>query len=146
MQYYKRALEMNPNSPEHMTDMGGLLAYLGKPEEGLAWLERAKRIDPYFNPSWYWWMLALAHFVGRRHGPAIAAFERTQTMPFYTHAFVAASHAHMGELDRAKECSAQVLQQKPDFSTRVFASKHPFKVPGDLEHLVAGLLMAGLPE
>ena len=32
MQYYLRALEMNPNNPEHFADMGGLLAYLGKAE------------------------------------------------------------------------------------------------------------------
>jgi adenylate cyclase len=146
MRYHVRALEMNPNSPEHIADMGGLLAYFGKPEESLAWLGRVKRIDPYFNPPWYWFMLGLAQFVGRRHEQAIGAYEQAQTMPFYIHACLAASYAHMGELACAKECSVKTLQQQPDFSTRVFASKHPFKVPGDLEHLVAGLLMAGLPE
>jgi adenylate cyclase len=146
MQYYMRTLEMNPSNPEHIADMGNLLTFQGKAEESLAWLERAKRIDPYFNPPWYWYMVGIAHFVARRHDEAIKAYERSQTMPFYTRACVAASHAHMGELDLAKERTAETLKQKPDFSTRVFASKHPFKVPADLEHFVAGLREAGLPE
>jgi adenylate cyclase len=126
--------------------MGGLLAFFGKPEESLTWLERVKRIDPYFNPPWYWFMLGLAHFVGRRHEQAIGAYEQAQTMPFYIRACLAASYAHMGELVRANECSAKILQQKPDFSTRVFASKYPFKVPADLEHFVTGWRKAGLPD
>jgi Flp pilus assembly protein TadD len=36
LQYHMRALEMNPNSPEHITDMGGLLTYSGKANEALA--------------------------------------------------------------------------------------------------------------
>jgi adenylate cyclase len=146
MQYYLRALEMNPNNPEHFADMGGLLAYQGKAGEGLEWLRRARRIDPYFNPPFYWFMLGLAYFIARRHDEAIAAFERSQTRPFYMLAFLAASHANKGGLNRGAECSAECLRQKPDFSTRSFASKHPFKVPDDREHLVAGLRKAGLPE
>ena len=146
MQYHMRAVEINPNSPEHIADMGGLFAYLGQPEESITWLRRAKRIDPYFNPPWYWFMMGMAHFVGRRHDQAIAAYGQAQTMPFYVRASVAACHAHLGEIDRARECSAETLRQKPDFSTRVFASKHRFKVQSDLDHFVAGWRRAGLPE
>jgi hypothetical protein len=52
----------------------------------------------------------------------------------------------MGELERAKECSAQVLQQKLDFFDTCLRQQAPFKVPADLEHLLAGLRLAGLPE
>jgi adenylate cyclase len=59
---------------------------------------------------------------------------------------IAAAYAHMGDLSRAREHSMEATQQKPDFSTRVFASKHPFKLRAELEHFVAGLRKAGLPE
>jgi len=91
-------------------------------------------------------MLGLAYFIARQNNEAIAAFERSQTRPYYLSAWVAASFAHAGKLDRAKEWSRATLQQKADFSTRVFASKHPFKVPADRHHLVDGLRKAGLPD
>jgi TolB-like protein/class 3 adenylate cyclase/tetratricopeptide (TPR) repeat protein len=146
VRYYVRALEMNPNNPEHMADMGGLLAYQGRAVEGLEWLRRATRIDPYFNPPFYWFLLGLAYFVARQHHEAIAAFERSKTRPFYMQAFLAASNALKGDIQRAVECSAECLRLKPDFSIRPFASKHPFKTPDDREHFVTGLRKAGLPE
>jgi adenylate cyclase len=146
MQYYLRALEMNPNNPEHIADMGCLLAYCGMAEESLAWFKRAKRVDPYFNPPWYWGMLGMTYFVARRYDDAIAAFERSTTMPFYVTAFLAASIALKGDIDRTTDYTKETLRRKPDFSIKVFAAKHPFKVPADLEHLVAGLRKAGLPE
>jgi hypothetical protein len=91
-------------------------------------------------------MLGLAYFMTRRHDEAIAAFERSQTRPYYLSAWIAASLAHAGKLDRAKDWSEEALQQKPDFSARVFASKHPFKVSADREHLLDGLRKAGLPD
>jgi adenylate cyclase len=126
--------------------MGGLLVYLGRAQEGIAWLEKAKRLDPYFGPTWYWFMLGVGYFIARRHSEAIASFERAQTMPFYVHACKAACYAQMGELRQARECATETLRQKPDFSSRVFASKRPFRNPVDFEHLLTGFRKAGLPD
>jgi adenylate cyclase len=49
--HYRRAVEMNPNNPTNMADMGDLLTHLGRPEEAIAWLEKAKRVDPFFDPG-----------------------------------------------------------------------------------------------
>ena len=144
--YIRRAVSMNPNNPAHVTDMGALLAFIGKADEGIRWLESARRIDPYFGPTWYWFLWGLAYFIGRRHDEAIITFERSPTRTYYIHAYMAACHAQMGEPVRAKECSAETLLQKPDFSVRAFASKYRFRKASDLEHLLTGLRLAGLPE
>ena len=54
---YGRALELNPNSPDELSAMGAVCNFLGRPEEGLEWLQRAKQRDPAFRSD-----LVLAHF------------------------------------------------------------------------------------
>jgi adenylate cyclase len=143
--YIQRAIAMNPNNPMHIADMAALFVFVGRTDEGIPLLEKAKRIDPYFNPAWYWFTLGFANFMARRHNEAAAAFGRSPTMPFYVCAYRAACYAQMGEPDRARECAEHTLRRKPDFSVRVFASKYALQ-PVDLEHLVTGLRKAGLPE
>ncbi|WP_119299947.1 adenylate/guanylate cyclase domain-containing protein [Dongia deserti] len=145
-QYHRRAVEMNPNNPEHLADMGGLLLCVGRPEEALEWLHKARRVDPYFGPAWYWHQMGMAHFVAHHYEEAIAAFERSPTMPHWVHAWVGACHAYLGRGERAKKCVAESLRRQPNYSVAICAAKHPFKNPADLDHLRAGLREAGLPE
>jgi TolB-like protein len=53
LQYMRRAVEINPGNQWNTADMGLVLGYLGQAEEALAWLRRAREIDPYFDPPWY---------------------------------------------------------------------------------------------
>jgi TolB-like protein len=50
--HIRRALALNPNDPRAAIHLAGLLAYCGQPDEGLAWVERVFRLDP-FGPQWY---------------------------------------------------------------------------------------------
>jgi len=145
-QYHRRAVEMNPNNPEHLADMGGLLVFLGRPNEAIEWLEKVRRVDPYFGPAWYWVQLGRAYFTTQRLDEAIRAFEQSPTMPFKTWAYLAACHVQMGSFDRAKECVAETLARKSEFSVRVFADKEPYKNLADLSLLLDSLRKAELPE
>ena len=144
--YVRRALELNPNNPVLIADMGELLVYLGSPDESIAWLKKAKQVDPFFNPAWYWHVLGRAHFTARRYDDAIAAFERSQTRPYWLPAYIAACHAQMGRAARATECAAEALRLRPDCSIRTIADREPYEMPGDLAHLLESLRRAGLPE
>jgi TolB-like protein/Tfp pilus assembly protein PilF len=144
-QYHRRAIEMNPSNPQHLADMGSLLVYLGRPEEGLEWLNRARRIDPYFGPSWYWYQLGFACMTARRYDEAIQAFERASTMSYWVRAYVAACHAQAGRIAEAEEQAAEALRLRPDFSATWNASKEPFKHRRDQEHLFDSLRKAGIP-
>jgi len=145
-QYYRRAVEMNPTNPEHISDMGAFLSYLGRSEEGLEWLERARRVDPYFSPAWYWHQLGMARFTARRYDQAIAALERSSTMPPWVQANIAACHALAGRLALAKECMTKAVCLNSSLSLRHVAKTEPYKNSSDLEHLLDGLRKAGMPE
>lgn len=143
-QHYRRSIELNPNSPDELAAMGAACSFLGRADEGVEWFEQAKRIDPFFDPTWYWHLLVSVYFNARRYDDAIDAYGRCTSTPTWAIAYAAASHALAGRLDAAQELAAVLKQAAPDFSGEELARKEPFKYPADLEHLLAGLRQAGL--
>ena len=51
-QHLRRAFALNPNDADAMVMKGRLLAFRGRPEEALVWLEAGVRLNPLY-PPWY---------------------------------------------------------------------------------------------
>jgi adenylate cyclase len=145
-QHKLRALELNPSDPEQIACMGILYAFLGRADEGVAWLEQAKRVDPYYDPAWWWNMVGVSHFVASRYEEALAAFSRSSTTPVWVNAYQAACCALLGQMDRARAYTAEVLHRRPDFSLTCLTAKEFFKRSDDTRRLTEGMRAAGLPE
>jgi TolB-like protein/Tfp pilus assembly protein PilF len=145
-QHKLRALELNPSDPEQIACMGILYAFLGRADEGVAWLEQAKRVDPYYDPAWWWNMVGVSHFVASRYEEALAAFSRSSTTPVWVNAYQAACCALLGQIDRARAYTAEVLHRRPDFSLTCLTAKEFFKRSDDTRRLTEGMRAAGLPE
>lgn len=145
-QHHLKAFDLNRNRASVLAGLGGFYAYQGKPTEGMSYFERAKPLDPFFEPNWYWRALGVIHFAGRRYDEAIAAFSRPSTLPFWGHAYVAACHALSLRISDAERHAAEVLHLVPEFSIHIFSSKEPYKQSADRERLCEGLRVAGLPE
>ena len=146
LQHMQRALEINATNQWNTADMGNLLCYLGRAEEALVWFERARQIDPYFDPPWYWYGRGLAHMVLRRYAEAFGEFERSAVRPFYIAAYMAGCRAQLGDSGRAHVFAAQCLNEKPDFAIGPWMSKEPFQNSADQAHMVECLRAAGLPD
>lgn len=144
--HFLKSLELNPNRASMLASLGGLYAYQGKPEEGLKCFKKARLLDPFFGPSWYWRMLGVIHFSARQYDETVAVLGRSLALPFWGPAYVAASHALARRSADARRHAAEVLRLKPEFSLRLFAAKEPYKQPGIRECLLEGLRSAGLPE
>ncbi len=143
-QHYRRAIELNPNSPAELAAMGCACTFLGRPEEGLRWFAQAKEIDPYFDANWYWNLLGVCYFTARRYDEAVAAFDHCAITPVWVTVYAAASHALAGRADAAREQVAKLRREAPDFAVDLMVRKEPFKNPADLAHLKDGLIQAGL--
>jgi TolB-like protein/tetratricopeptide (TPR) repeat protein len=146
LQHSRRAIEINANNQWNNADMGLVLTYLGRPEEALDWFKRAREIDPYFDPPWYWRGMGQAHMVLRRYEEAVSMFEHPSTGSFRAAALKAGCLARLGDLQGAETTVKECLAMKPEFSTRMFMSKEPFKNPADAAHQSESLRMAGLPD
>jgi TolB-like protein len=146
LQHSRRAIEINANNQWNNADMGLVLTYLGRPEEALVWFKRAREIDPYFDPPWYWRGMGQAHMVLHRYEEAVSMFEHPSTGSFRAAALKAGCLARLGDLQGAETTVKECLAMKPEFSTRMFMSKEPFKNPADAAHQSESLRLAGLPD
>ena len=117
--HFQRALALNPNRSTLMGSFGWACGYLGKPEQGITYLENARLIDPYFEPSWYWRVRGVVHFTARQYEEAVAALGRsTNRRSIRTLVFLAASLAQLDRHAEAQECKREVLQVAPRFFYR----------------------------
>jgi uncharacterized protein (DUF924 family)/TolB-like protein/class 3 adenylate cyclase len=146
LQYARRAIEINPGNQWNNADMGLMLTYLGEPEEALRWFKRAREIDPYFDPPWYWRGIGQAHMVLHRYQEAVSLLERPSTVSYRISALKAGCHAQLGDIDAAADSARDCLAMKPEFTIEMFMSKEPYKNPADAAHQAESLRMAGLPD
>jgi adenylate cyclase len=142
--HQQRALALNPNDDLIVVQQGEILTWLGQPEEGTAWIEKAMRLNPY-HPERFWNHLGRAYFVARRYGEAITAFSRITAPDHLHHAFLAACHAESGDDAAARRHVAAVLKREPGFGVERYMNTLHYKRPEDREHHRTALLKAGLP-
>ena len=143
--HQERALSLNPNSELIVVQQGELLTWLGRPEEGIEWIRRAMRLNPY-HPERFWSHLGRAQYSARAYAEAMASFSKL-TAPDYTHhAFLAASAAQLGDRTAASAHAREVLAREPSFTARTFLSMLHYRQPSDGEHVREGLVKAGLPD
>ncbi|MBA4100316.1 MAG: hypothetical protein C0484_26525 [Rhodospirillum sp.] len=143
-QHYRRVIELNPNSPAELAAMGSACSFQGRPDEGIQWFELARRIDPYFDASWYWNLLGAAYFNARRYDDAIKALEHIPNAANWVKAYAAASCALAGRTDCARRIARSLASEAPHFYAEAILRKEPYRNPADLEHLAEGFQKAGL--
>ncbi|MBR1225359.1 MULTISPECIES: adenylate/guanylate cyclase domain-containing protein [unclassified Bradyrhizobium] len=142
--HQERGLALNPNYDLVVVQQGELLTWLGRPEEGIDWIKKAMRLNPY-HPERFWSHLGRACYCAEKYADAIEAFSRI-TRPDYTHhAFLAATFAQMGNAVAAAAHVAEVLKSEPAFSVAVYLATQHYKHAIDRQRHEAGLLKAGLP-
>lgn len=140
-----RALSLNPNDDLIVVQQGEILTWLGQSEEGIEWIRKAMRLNPY-HPARFWHHLGRAYFVARRYAEALDAVQHIAA-PDHVHlALLAAAHAQMGNQAAAADCSREVLKRMPEFRVdKDYLPTLHYKRESDLAHHREALLQAGLP-
>jgi adenylate cyclase len=141
--HQERGLALNPNNDLIVVQQGELLTWLGRPEEGLEWIRKAMRLNPY-HPERFWNHLGRAYFVARRYAEAIEAFMRITRPDATHHAFLAAAHAQLDHAAAAATHAAEVRARDPAFTAESYLATLHYKQPEDLEHHREALQKAGL--
>jgi adenylate cyclase len=142
--HQQRALSLNPNDDLIVVQQGEILTWLGQPEEGIEWIERAMRLNPY-HPERFWNHLGRAYFTARRYAEAIEAFQRLTAPDHLVHALLAACHAHLGNEAAARDHAQEVLKRQPEFRIEPYLATLHYRHDRDRAHYRDGLLKAGLP-
>ncbi|HLX81717.1 MAG TPA: adenylate/guanylate cyclase domain-containing protein [Burkholderiales bacterium] len=144
--HQQRALALNPNDDLIVVQQGEILTWLGQPEEGIEWIRKAMKLNPY-HPERFWFHLARAQFAAKRYAEAIESLRRLSAPDALHHALLAACHAQLGNSADAAAQVAEVLKRVPGFTIREHCLPvlH-YKRESDLAHHRESLRKAGLPD
>lgn len=139
---YDRALKLNPNDADVMSDMADALVHMGRPEEAVELLLKAMRLNPFY-PDQYIWHLGGAYFSLKQYDQAINTIQKMQN-PTEGRRILAASYAYLDRLSEARAQADLVREAHPNFSVDRWASVQPDKFEHDVQHFFEGLKRAGL--
>ena len=140
---YERALVLNPNDSNALTSLGALVAVEGNPNEGIAMIREAMRLNPYHS-EWYWLSLGAAFLSARRFADAIEAYKRRTRPKVWVLSRTAAWYSHLG-LDReAQGVASEILRQNPAFT--ISGQRRAGWSDEILALLHEGMRKAGLPD
>ena len=116
-----------------------------EPEEALAYLEAAVRLNP-LHPPRYNPHFGVALYSLRRFDEAAQALRRDDYPGTWSRARLAACYAQLERTAEAQATVAVVLRLQPDFSTAEYMRRSVLlEREEDQELLREGLLKAGLP-
>ncbi len=143
--HQRRALSLNPNDDLVVVQQGEILTWLGEAEDGIEWIRKAMRLNPY-HPARFWSHLGRAYFVARRYAEAVEAVQHISSHDHFHTASLAACFAQMDNAGAAAEQVRETLKRKGDFSVaRDYLPTLHYKRESDLAHHRDALLKAGLP-
>lgn len=124
---------------------GRLLAFCGRPEEALALMEAAVRLNP-LRPRWCDAYFGVALYSLRRSAEAAQAFKQMPLSTSWSNARLATCYAQLERTAQAQASVAEVLRLQPDFSTAEYMRKSVLlEHAEDRDLLREGLIKAGLP-
>ena len=143
--HQERALSLNPNDPRLVVQRGFLLAWMGRGEDGVEWVDKAMRLDPNL-PEDYYRNLGLVLHEARRYAEAVDALKRMPAPRVPQRAHLASCYGWLGAHQEASAEAAGIIELKPEFSATEHVGGLPYKNEADREHHREGLMKAGLPD
>jgi TolB-like protein len=114
----ERAIELNPNNPDILSDYGVHLTFCGDWKQGLLFLKLALSLNPE-PPDWYWFPFFIWHFDRGEYDEALDMALRSQTEGFFwTHGMHALAYTGLGMREEAARAVARLLEIYPEFPAR----------------------------
>jgi len=144
LQSLLKALELNPNEADAHCLMQDAYTFDGHPEKGIESAQTAMRLNPHY-PEWYLWHLSFAKYCARDYAGAIETLEKLTDISEPLR-ILAAAHARLGHADKARAAAERFLKAFPNFSSKAWGRTQPFRNPEDLDHVLEGYRLAGLPD
>ena len=146
----QRAVALGPNSADMRALNALVLNFGGRPEEGLADINLAARLNP-DHPDWYVPIWARSLYLLGRYADAAVVLDRlvasrTEALPIPSFLLMVANYIAIGRFDEAHRLVPALLQLSPEFTLEEVPQFAPFKEPERLTHFLRLLRQAGLPE
>ena len=144
----ERAIEIAPNSADAYSFLAQVLNFSGRPEEAVALIEKAFRLNPSPSPSYYFYAAHTYRLIGRYEDAVRKCKECLARWPnsIPAHANLAMNHAALGQEDEARAAAQELLRIDPKFSAKRYARAFPYKDPALATQVLELMRKAGLPD
>ncbi|GAA6159415.1 adenylate/guanylate cyclase domain-containing protein [Ruegeria sp. HU-ET01832] len=141
--HQERALSLNPNYDLVVVQMGELLTWSGRADEGAEWIQKAMRLNPH-HPARFWSHLGKARFGAKKYDQALEDFARLPALDSLQNAYVAACHAWLGNQVEARAYVDAIYEAQPEFKIADIEGMLHYASDEDFRHFVDGMQKAGL--
>ena len=145
----RKGVELGPNDAEANVQLGNILNWAGKPEEGKQYIERAIRLNPH-HPYYYLFYLGQSYYLQGDNDKAIEFMKRVVTrapyfLPVRRH--LAVLYSEKGMIKEAKAETKEVLRIFPGASIEDERARCFYRwTPDVLNRFFTGLRNSGMPE
>ncbi len=144
----ERGVKLGPSNAEVTALLALSLTWAGRPEEALAWVEKAMRLSPMYSP---WFIVVKAHalrLLGRFDEALKTYKDAIAATPGYVppHIGLTLCYAEMGRGHDAREQARELLSLEPQFSIAHYLSTPGYKDKALTERSASALRQAGLPD
>ena len=150
IELFARSLVVNPNSALALSLAGWIETMRGEAGAGREMLERARRLSPHDPRGWFTaGALAIAAIVDQDYAQAVGWAEKALVQNRrYAVALraLAVALVNLGELEKAEQAVACLLDIEPELTVSGFFERIPFPVAGMAQTYADALRRAGLPE
>ena len=143
LQSLRRALELNPSEADAHCFIQEAYTFDGEPQKGVESVRTAIRLNPHY-PEWYLWHLGFALYCARDYAGVVRELSQITDIAEPLR-ILAAAHARLGQTAKACAVADRFLKYFPDFSGGAWGKTQPFRNREDLEHVLEGYRLAGLP-
>jgi len=143
----ERSIELEPNGAMVHGLLGLTLSFAGKPDEGIGYLNKGIRLNP-FPAYWYYLHLGRCYLLKGQYDDALIAYKKAlHRAPdaFHIHTSLAVIYALLDRQEEAGAAVKKALEIDPSFSL-ARAKRMPFKNETDLKLFVDAVRKAGFPE
>ncbi len=143
---FTRGVELNPSDAMANNCLGAHLGQVGKTDEAVEHLNRALALSPQDpRAGTFLFNLASAHFAAGNYEAALERAEASLARMPSANAYqvAAASLAHLGRLDEARDALGELVRLRPDGTPEAIRHYYAVAKPDLVERMVEGLMLAG---
>ena len=144
------AIDLNPSLAWAHYGLGAASVFSGDAEHAVSHLEDAIRLSPRDQHMGSFMVrLAEAYLLKRDDQRAVEWARKAlqqQGFQWSRYAALLAALGYLGEREQAEQVLGECLAQRPDLSVAMVRETHLFTDAAALEHILAGLRKAGVPE
>ena len=147
----EKAVSINPNDPIILTALAAIMHFNGKFDESIALVKNAMRLCPYY-PATFLTQLSMSYFLAGRYEEALAASklmlaraDKGEFSPLMAHMSLAEAYIGLGQDQKARVHTEEVLKINPNFSLADERKRMYFyRDPAHADRHIDALRKAGL--